>query len=212
MLQQSERRKPTNCHNFKKEGTPKNIKQIVAIDLRLFPALQSLPVMTSASRSSFPVDNPLAEKKESRDFQVTEEATRSIPLLIKWPLSFNVDGSSPKARAMEPRSILCSSEATSSCTTFESEGHRSLIALGFFSDILRLWWMNEWMNDWVISLSEIGEVGFLNAFYAFSFRFQFVSNGFWKCLWSHCDQRRDPHPNNGQIGSNQINALCLSYF
>lgn len=102
--------------------------------LRLVPTLESLPSTTSALSLSFPVGSPLEEKKERRLFQVTEEAMRSTPLLMKWPLSFNVEGSSPKLRAIEPRSSLCSSQATT-WTIFDSEGQYSLIVLELFPAI-----------------------------------------------------------------------------
>lgn len=98
-------------------------------NLRLLPTLESLPSTMSASLSSFPVENPLAEKNLSNDLQVTELDTRSNPLLMKWPLSLTVDGSSPNARAMEPKSSLWSSHATT-WTSFDADGHNSFIVLG----------------------------------------------------------------------------------
>ena len=156
------------------------------INLLLFPTLQlqSLPVTRRASRSSFPVDNPLAEKKERRDFQVTEQAIRSIPLLMKWPFSFRVAGSIPKLRAMNPRSIFCSSEATIS-TDFESEGHRSFIPLVFFSSIsafLSFWSCDEIKLRRVLDCGSnlrICEFGWLR-FYGFWFDDQ-CHCGFWLC-------------------------------
>ena len=88
----------------------------------------SLPSTIRASWWFFPVEKPLAEKKEIREFQVTEEAMKSTPLLMKWPLSFRVDGSSPKVRAMEPRSSLCSSHTTNH-TAFDTKGQNSLMLL-----------------------------------------------------------------------------------
>lgn len=119
----------TNCYkfNFQVKNKQKRLergKQRRNRDILLFPTLQSLPVTRRAS-----VEKPLEEKKERREFQVTEEEMRSTPLLIKWPFSLNVDGSNPKARAMEPRSILWSFQTTSWVVTFEREGHSSFTSL-----------------------------------------------------------------------------------
>ena len=53
---------------------------------------------------------------------------KSTPLLMKWPLSLRVDGSSPKVRAMEPRSSLCSSHTTNHAA-FDTKGQNSLTLL-----------------------------------------------------------------------------------
>ncbi|KAL6978801.1 hypothetical protein U1Q18_020468, partial [Sarracenia purpurea var. burkii] len=87
-----------------------------------------------ASASVSPVDKPREEKKEKSDFQVTVDAIRSTPLLMKWPLSFNVAGSSPKARAMDPRSSLWSSQVTNG-TAIDRDGQKSLTILFLSPDI-----------------------------------------------------------------------------
>lgn len=63
---------------FRKENKSKLLNGEKERDLRLFPTLQSLAVTRRGS-----VEKPLAEKKERREFQVTEEEMRSTPLLIK---------------------------------------------------------------------------------------------------------------------------------
>ncbi|GFY99384.1 hypothetical protein Acr_13g0007850 [Actinidia rufa] len=81
-----------------------------------------------ASASEDPAGRSRDEKKQRSDFHVTDEATRSAPRPMKWPLSFSVNGSSPKVRAMDPRSSLCSSQATN-WPNFERVGQKSLTVL-----------------------------------------------------------------------------------
>lgn len=116
-----------------------------------------------ASESEAPVEKPRAEKKERRDFQVTEEDIRSTPLLMKWPFSFNVAGSIPKVRAMEPKSSLWSSQATTG-TSFDSDGQNSFIVLFFSSAIAPNTQNTPSLSVAATSASR--------------------SNGFWKCVVS----------------------------
>lgn len=51
--------------------------------LLLEPDLDSLPSTTRAPEPVVPVESPREEKKLIKDFQVTEEAIRSTPLLMK---------------------------------------------------------------------------------------------------------------------------------
>lgn len=109
--------------------------------------MESFPSTTRGSSSELPTGRRLAEKKERRDFHVTEER-RSGPRLRKWPLSLTVEGWRPKAVAMAPISMRWPSDARNGAMA-ESEGQDSLMILGLWAVAsISIAMRSEWSFSW----------------------------------------------------------------